>query len=257
MTTKEDVSRQFGRTAKAYAESVGHAKGPDLKIVLELLRPTADMVVLDVATGAGHTAAAVAPLVQKVVATDLAPEMVAETVALFGSRGLTNCQAQVEDVEALSFPDGSFDAVTCRIAPHHFLDIDKALSEIARVLKVGGSFVLEDSCAPEAKRSDRWINELETLRDPTHIRSYTKKEWKAMLQRAGLTVVRVRNYRKDHEVQDWVERSGLPAEEQAKVYAAFVNAPSWARREFSLTFDGETPLSYSDDKVILRAVKLA
>jgi ubiquinone/menaquinone biosynthesis C-methylase UbiE/uncharacterized OsmC-like protein len=254
---KADVARQFGRTAEAYARSPGHAHGADLQILLQLLSPQPTMTVLDVATGAGHTAAAVAPFVKKVTASDLAPEMIEQTLKLFGERGLINVEAVVRDVEALEFDDASFDAVTCRIAPHHFLDIEKALGEIARVLKPGGVFVLEDSCVPEARRQDQFINHLEKLRDPTHIRSYTKKEWKAILQRAGLNVVRVRNYRKTHDVADWIQRSDLSAGDQQRVRDAFNNAPAWARKQFAITYDGTLAVSYSDDKVILRAVKIA
>jgi ubiquinone/menaquinone biosynthesis C-methylase UbiE len=255
MTSKQDVSAQFGRTAKAYATSAGHAHGSDLTIVLELLNPQAHMRVLDVATGAGHTAAAVAPFVAEVVASDLVPEMIAETQLLFSTRRLQNATAVVSDVEQLVFPDNSFDAITCRIAPHHFLDIHKALREIARVLKPGGVFVVEDSCAPQAVRQDRFINELETLRDPTHIRAYTKKQWKDMLYGAGLRTVRLRDYRKTHDVADWIQRSDLSAVQQAKVWDAFANAPDWARKRFAITYEDGRAKSYSDDKVIIKAVK--
>jgi len=255
MPTKEETARQFGRTAHAYAESAGHAHGSDLGILLKLLDPKPAMVVLDIATGAGHTAMAVAPFVHAVVATDLTPEMIGETLRLTAQKGITNLTAQVADAEDLRFADASFDAVTVRIAPHHFGNIEKAIAEVARVLRPGGVFVVEDSCAPEAHRQDRFINDLEKLRDPTHVRSYTKREWKAMLAKAGLAVARVRNYRKQHDVADWVKRSGLPEADQAKVFEAFTQAPAWARKQFSITYDGDRALTYSDDKVILRAVK--
>lgn len=131
-TTKDDVKRQFGANAQKYAVSKTHAEGSDLQIVFSFLNPQPHMRVLDVATGAGHTTALIAPAVAHVTASDLAPEMIAETAKLFASKGLTNADAVVSDVEALAFADASFDAVTCRIAPHHFMDIEKALSEIAR-----------------------------------------------------------------------------------------------------------------------------
>jgi ubiquinone/menaquinone biosynthesis C-methylase UbiE/uncharacterized OsmC-like protein len=255
MPTKEETARQFGRTAHAYATSAGHATGSDLVILLSLLDPKSNMVVLDIATGAGHTAMAVAPYVREVMATDLTPEMIAETQRLSSEKGIKNLRTQVADAEALPFADASFDAVTVRIAPHHFPNIQKAIGEVARVLRPGGVFIVEDSCAPEARRQDKFINDLEKLRDPTHVRSYTRREWKAMLAQAGLAVVRVRNYRKQHDVADWVQRSDLSAADQAKVFAAFTAAPEYARKQFSITYDGERALTYSDDKVILRAVK--
>lgn len=84
--TKEAVARQFGRAARAYATSAGHAQGSDLAIVLSLLNPQSRWRVLDVATGAGHTALAVAPHVEHVIATDLAPEMIDEARSLAAAR---------------------------------------------------------------------------------------------------------------------------------------------------------------------------
>jgi len=255
MPSKGEISKRFGDSAQSYADSVGHAKGADLAIVVNMLNPRPHMVVLDVATGAGHTAVTVSPFVRKVVATDLTQPMIDQTKKLAAARGVPNLEAQVADVENLPFANASFDAVTVRIAPHHFLDIKKAMAEIARVLVAGGVFVMEDSCAPESARQDKFINDLEKLRDPTHVRSYTKNEWKRLLADAGLKVVRLRHYRKEHDVADWIERSGLPQAEQNKVWEAFANAPSWARKKFAITFKDGRALSYSDDKVILRAVK--
>ena len=255
MPTKEDVSRQFGRNAGAYATSKGHAQGTDLNILLSLLNPKRDWKVLDVATGAGHTAIHVAPYVNSVVATDLTPEMIAETEKLMAARGITNATAQVMDVEALGFADAGFDAVTCRIAPHHFIDINKALREIARVLPSSGVFVVEDSFAPQAARLDKWINDLERLRDATHVRSYTKAQWRTMLNHAGFRVLKSRNYRKRHNIAEWMDNAGLGEEGQQAVIGVFRLAPTWARKHYEIEYDGADPIAYTDDKVLFHAVK--
>jgi ubiquinone/menaquinone biosynthesis C-methylase UbiE len=162
----------------------------------------------------------------------------------------------VHDVEALGFADASFDAVTCRIAPHHFLDIKRAVREIARVLKPGGVFVLEDNVAPESKRFDAFVNDVEKRRDPTHVRSYTVAEWRAMLAEAGLPVQRVRHYRKTHDVADWIGRSGIDSATADSVYAAFSAADKVTRRHFRIGFDDTgRATTFTDDKVILRATK--
>jgi len=253
--SKEDVVRQFGRQSKAYVTSSGHAAGADLAIVLQLLKPSSGMCVLDVATGAGHTAAAVAPFVRTVIATDLTPEMVSEARALLERKGFTNVTCEVQDVETLSYPAAQFDAVTCRIAPHHFLDIRKAIAEIARVLKVGGSFVLEDNVSPAAKKHDQFINTVERLRDPTHIRSYSVAEWKRMLADQGLNVSRARHYRKTHDIADWIGRSGIEQSAVEAVYAYFSNAAANTRKHFCIEFENNRAVRFTDDKVILRAVK--
>lgn len=254
-TTKDDVKRQFGANAHRYAASQTHAHGSDLQIVFSFLNPQPHMRVLDVATGAGHTAASIAPAVAHVTACDLSPEMIAETAKLFASKGLNNADAVVTDVEALAFSDASFDAVTCRIAPHHFLDIKKALAEIARVLKPAGVFVLEDSFSPQSKRLDRFINTLEKLRDPTHIRAYTKREWSRMLIEAGFKVARMENYRKTHNIEDWMSNSGCSEELKSSVRAMFVQAPAAAHDHYAIEIEDGKPIRYTDDKVIVKAVK--
>lgn len=254
-TTKDDVKRQFGANAEKYASSTTHAQGSDLQIVLSTLNPQPHMRVLDVATGAGHTAAIVAPHVEHVTATDLTAEMVAQTQKLLESKGLANTHVQVADVENLPFDNAAFDAVTCRIAAHHFLDVEKAVGQIARVLKADGVFVLEDSFCPQAKSLDRWVNALEKLRDPTHVRAYTKREWRRMLIAAGFQVANTEDYRKTHDVEQWMTNSGCSEELKTAVRDTFINAPQAAKEHYELTFNDGKPVTYTDDKVIIKAVK--
>ena len=85
MTTKADeevhqkVQAQFGATAAAYSTSVGHGDQTALKTLVALAAPRPNDNVLDIATGAGHTALAFAPHVAKVVAYDLTEAMLLET----------------------------------------------------------------------------------------------------------------------------------------------------------------------------------
>lgn len=253
--TKAEVAKQFGRMSHAYAESSVHAAGDDLQVVLEYVRPHRAMRVLDVATGAGHTAAAVAPLVDRVVAIDIAREMLARTRELAAKRGLSNIETALMDVEALTFDDASFDVVTCRIAPHHFLDIDRAISEIARVLRPGGAFVVEDSVVPDDPALDRFLNEVETIRDGTHVRSLTRVEWFAKLAAAGLTPVQSTICAKKHGVAEWIARAGLDETGSAHVYDALAAASADAVQRFAIDFESGRAVAFTDEKIVIRAEK--
>jgi hypothetical protein len=79
--TKSLVQQQFGAHAAAYATSAVHAKGASLARLVELVKPERHWQALDVATGAGHTAAAFAPHVARVIASDLTEEMCAKPAA--------------------------------------------------------------------------------------------------------------------------------------------------------------------------------
>jgi len=144
--------------------------------------------VLDVATGTGFTALAFAPSVHSVVGLDVSPGMLAEAHQRAAAAGITNVTWTEGTAEALPFPDATFCMVTCRIAPHHFLDLGQFLAEAARVLKPGGHLILVDTTVPDASpEADAWQNAVEVLRDPSHVRNYTPTEWRTHTEAAGMT----------------------------------------------------------------------
>ena len=103
------------------------------------LRP--GMRALDLASGVGDPALPIAEAVApsgRVTATDLGPGMIALAEELARARSLGNIDFRVANVEALPFPDESFDVVTCRFGVMFFPDQLKAFGECRRVLKPGG-----------------------------------------------------------------------------------------------------------------------
>ncbi|MCA9917809.1 MAG: methyltransferase domain-containing protein, partial [Anaerolineales bacterium] len=127
--SKQKVQQQFGANAAAYATSTVHAKGYSLARLVEITQPQPDWQVLDVATAAGHTAFVFAPHVAHVIASDLTPEMLTVAAGLATEKGLSNVSFEPADAEALPYQDATFDLVTCRIAPHHFPDIQQFITE--------------------------------------------------------------------------------------------------------------------------------
>lgn len=240
-TRKEMVRDHFGRTAAAYVTSAQHAAGDDLAIVVELAACTPGDRVLDVATGAGHTALALAAHAGEVVATDLTPEMLREAQEFITGRGAANVTFEPADAEALPFPDGWFDVVVSRIAPHHFPDPRAFVHEAARVLRGGGRFVLDDNMAPDDPELDAFMNRVETWRDPSHVRACTQAEWVGWIEEAGLTVTtRTELAFKRHPFASWTERAQLPVAERARLEAWLrEEAPGRCREYFQVEVDRE------------------
>jgi ubiquinone/menaquinone biosynthesis C-methylase UbiE len=183
------VSAQFGRAAAAYSTSLVHADPAALRKVVELANPQPTDVALDIATGTGNTALALAPLVAQVIAYDMTEEMLAETARHALSRGLTNIITRRGTAEALPFADATFDVVTVRQAPHHFADVRAAIREMARVAKSCARVIIVDSTSPEDDSLDRQWNYVEKLRDPSHVRNYRPSEWRAIVAGTGLRIV--------------------------------------------------------------------
>ena len=225
----ERVQSQFGAAAVAYTSSGVHSDPEALRQVVTLAHPAPGDFALDIATGAGHTALALAPHVAKVVAYDLTPEMLRETRRNAESRGLVNVFTQEGAAEALPFPDSSFDIVTVRQAPHHFADVRRAVREMVRVGKSGARVVIVDSTSPDDDLLDRQWNRIEKLRDPSHVRNYRPDEWRAMLQQEGLSITfeRVDFCLENGRAMDfaaWTRRMNTPAPAVEELDQLFRNA---------------------------------
>ena len=199
------IQTEFGANAAAYVDSVPHAKGASLGRLVALLAPQPEWQVLDVATGSGHTAFALAPFVAQVWATDITAEMRETAVALAQSRGLTNIRVEYADAEALPYAGEMFDLVTCRIAAHHFGDIRPFLQQSVRVLKPGGRLAVVDNVVPAGQVGD-YVNAFEKLRDPSHGRCLSLTEWQQAFQAHGLTLRHSETLDKQMNFGKWAAR---------------------------------------------------
>ena len=199
------VQEHFGKTAASYLTSTPHALGKSLERLVALTSPQKNWQVLDVATGGGHVAYTFAPHVARVWATDITQEMLDMVKAEAAKRGLGNIRTAYAKAEALPFEDGSFDLVTCRIAPHHFDSIPEFLAETHRVLKPGGTCALVDNVVPAGSVGD-YINAFERFRDPSHLRAWTMEEWRAALKTAGFEIAHEEQIYKKMDFKSWAAR---------------------------------------------------
>jgi SAM-dependent methyltransferase len=173
---KSRVRAAFGAAAESYVTSERHRSGDDLATLVEWAQPAHDDRALDIATGGGHTALAVAPHVHSVAVTDLTPRMLATARAFLTTQGVVNATYVIADAERLPFLDASFDLVTVRIAPHHYADAHQAVREMARVLAPGGRLLFIDNIAPEEAELDHVMNDWERRRDHSHVRAYSASQ---------------------------------------------------------------------------------
>ncbi len=152
-------------------------------------------------------------------------------------RGAANAGFVVGDVDDLPFGAGAFDLVTCRIAPHHFADIDRFLAEAARVLPPGGLLAVVDNIVPgsrlRGKRADQqreageYVNAFEKLRDPSHVRCLSEEEWLDVLAAAGLVVEARETLDKRLTFETWTARH-TPLM-QTRLRAMLLQAPEAAQ----------------------------
>jgi len=218
--TKEQLAQAyFHQHADHYATSTAHTDPESLQAFADLAQPRPHWRVIDIATGAGHAALALAPRTASVVATDLTYAMLRQTRRLARERGLENLVCAQADVHALPFPDAAADLVTCRRAAHHFSRIQDALSELNRVLKPGATLLIDDRAVPEDPIADRLQQELDTLHDPSHVRQYNCQEWTEMLEKSGFRVDFASIYTRNRPIEAF--QNGAPGNNSAKIDEKF------------------------------------
>lgn len=229
-----DTRRRFDRATAAYSTDCLFAAGEDLAWLQAAAEPRPQDAVLDLATGAGHAAFALAPWVAEVVGIDITPAMVAAARDNARQRGLDNVRFMTANAERLPFPEAVFDIVTCRYAAHHFRRPQLVVNEVARVLRPGGRFIVIDPTAPEDVELDQWLDTIERLRDPSHVRDWSQAEWQRLMIDAGLCFETLHTWMLPLEVEAWLARQQTPATAADQIRAMLRAAGAKHRRAFQI-----------------------
>jgi len=263
--SKSLVQERFGAFAASYATSLPHAKGNSLARLIELAAPDPSWIALDVATGAGHVALALATCLAHVVASDLTPQMLEVARGLACERGIGNMPVARMRAEALPFADATFDLVTCRIAPHHFDDVGRFVTESARVLRPGGVFALVDNISPDASIMDGATasalsaaadeyNAFEKFRDPSHVRCLTLTGWRNVMAEAGLRERHVELLDKPMVLGPWADQQKA-GEEVKRGLMSMLRDGSDAFRAFARPREHNGDLEFVLTEAVIIAVK--
>ncbi len=225
----EDVRKAFAPVAANYVTSTYHSGREWLEEAIELAQPVPGDVVLDVATGTGNTALALAPHVSRVTGLDLTPEMLNQARGVAAERAVANVEWVLGDAEALPFPDASFDLWICRAATHHFQHLERSLEEARRILRPGGRVAVIDSSGPREARDH--LHQVELLRDPSHVRMLTVDEWIDRLEAAGFAIEEARLRALEWDFEPWITRIGVPTDRVAALAAIVESATGPAREQ--------------------------
>jgi ubiquinone/menaquinone biosynthesis C-methylase UbiE len=223
----EDVRSRFANVAGNYSKSPFHTAPERMREVLELAQPKRGDLALDVATGTGNTAFALAPYVRRVIGLDLTKEMLGEARRVAAEKAITNVDWVIGDAAALPFEDERFDLYTVRAAPHHFPDIDAFLNEAFRVLKPDRDAAFIDCAAPAAARD--FLHEVEVRRDPSHVKSLTVGEWVAGVERAGFEIEVANERELDWDYDGWMQNQAVAPELAAELARVIESAQGEAR----------------------------
>ena len=227
------VQAQFGAHAANYVASAAHAAGESLDCLREWMAARHPNRLLDIATGGGHAALALGSACPQVLATDITFPMLLAARSFLHEHGAQATTFVLHNAAQLPFTDACFDAVTCRLAAHHFAAPGQFVSESVRCLRTNGCLAVIDNVAPDNFAAAALVNAFEKLRDPSHGRHQTAADWHAMFAANRLRVALHQPYRKALNFADYCTRMSVPAHTRTQLSALLAQAPAAVHSYFN------------------------
>ncbi len=216
------MADRFARTAKRVAARQDSRTPRLAEEVREFVGPRGDERALDVGTGAGALALALAPLVREVVGLDPVPEL----LELARERSLPNTQFVEGDGTALPFPDAAFDLSGTHRTLHHVAQPERIVAELARVTRPGGRVLVVDQLAPDDPSEAAVLHEFESVRDPSHARLLADGELRELFAANGLSLLRERHEEERRELSAYLDLAGCEGDRRVAAEALAATVPN-------------------------------
>jgi SAM-dependent methyltransferase len=216
-------SNRFARTADRMAARQDARAEELARQVRAFVLAQGDERALDVGTGAGALALALAPLVHEVVGVDRVPELLA--LARERAAGLENVQFVEADGTALPFPDFSFDLAGTLRTLHHVHRPELVVAELARVTRPGGHVLVVDQIAPVDPLEALVLDRFERARDSSHERLLPDGDLRQLFEANRLVLLRDRHELERRDLDAYLELAGCEGEERERARGLAPHGP--------------------------------
>jgi ubiquinone/menaquinone biosynthesis C-methylase UbiE len=180
-----------------------------------------DELALDVGSGTGALAEALAPRVGRVVALEIDPVLAERARADAAS----NVEVVVGDGEHLPFEDLSFDLAGSLRTLHHTRRPELIVAELVRVVRPGGTIVVADQLAPVDPLAAFELNRFERARDPSTTRVLSEGDLRALFDANGLVLRHEEIARESRDLDRYLDLAGCVGDERAR--AALLAPPGY------------------------------
>jgi ubiquinone/menaquinone biosynthesis C-methylase UbiE len=221
MTNLDDVRARFGATAARYAEHAAQQVADVREELRSLVNFVGDERAVDVGTGAGTLALALAPLVREVVGVDIVPELL-QAARVNAPPNATFVEG---DITSLPFDSFSFAVACTRRTLHHVSRPELVVAELARVTRRGGTVLVEDQVAPVDPLAAIELDRFERLRDPSHTRTLPDIDLRHLFEANNLVLVRSRFRREQRALDRYLDLAGCTGEAREQVRALSPGGP--------------------------------
>ena len=212
---------RFERTADRMAARQAERAAELAETLRTFVQPEGGERALDVGTGTGALALALAPLVQSVVGVDTEPALLERAHALAPG----NATFEEGDATALPFHDGAFDLTGTLRTLHHVHRPELAVAELARVTRPQGRLLVVDQLAPLDPLEAFAVDRFERARAADHERLLSDQDLRGMFDANRLLLIRERRGTEVRQVGECLDLAGCEGDERTRAEALAPHGP--------------------------------
>lgn len=161
-----------------------------LELLLSLVNAKAGETILDLGTGTGYIAFALAERNPDsiIIGLDITAETLEQNGRKAAAKNLHGLSFLSYDGKEFPFPDCSIDTIVTRYALHHFPAIEFSFHEMYRILKPNGTLILSDP-TPNDNDVCGFVDRFMQMKADGHVRFYRLREYQKMLERIGFQLI--------------------------------------------------------------------
>ena len=208
---------RFSRTAEKLAAKQDERAAELAAKVRAFVPAEGDERAVDVGTGAGALAFALAPLVREVIGVDRVPELL--ELARERAADYANVSFVEGDAEHLPFEDAAFDLAGTLRTLHHVPRPELVLAELTRVTRLGGRILVIDQLAPVDPLAALAVDRFERARDPGHTRLLPDIDLRQLFEANGLVLLRERRDTDRRPLDAYLDLAGCVGPERDRAIA--------------------------------------
>jgi ubiquinone/menaquinone biosynthesis C-methylase UbiE len=212
MSHDQTLVRAFTEQADLYANNSVIRNTQRLQRLVEYLPLHLEPLVLDVATGPGFVATTFAPHCRAVIGIDLTDKPLRIAQARCSEEGIRNVSFCLSHVERMPFRSSTFTVAVSRFAFHHFVSPLQVVQEMTRVVQPRGWILIEDLIASEFPERAAFQNDVEGLRDPSHVNALSLSQILALLTQCRVEMLSVSTNAIVQVVEQWLHNARTPKE---------------------------------------------
>lgn len=213
------IKESFGKQASQFSKNHILSNEKQLNFIVNMSCIQEEEWVLDMGCGTGLLTRAIEQKTKRVVGLDLTRQMLEEAQLQSRKQGKSILFLQ-GDGHQLPFLDGQFDCIMTRLTVHHFPQPLKILKELVRVLKPNGRLIISDIVANMDLQKQKKHNEIEQLRDPSHVKFLNETELQEIIREAGLEIQESKKWETKRRIDEWMGIMGQ-SDRQQQIIGSF------------------------------------